>query len=226
MQNDMTGENAMIARSISIVPGERARVFISAGDAISRDGIASQVRGQSVDIVDERHLDAGVVTLLVTDEVDEEAVREIRTIRRRGGERVVLVATRIDDAGLLAAVEAGVGAIVRREEANARTLRDAIVTCAAGDGALPPDLLGRLLNQMGTLQRNVLGPRGLTLAGLTEREISVLRLLADGLDTAEVGHELFCSERTVKYIVHDVTSKLNLRNRTHAVAYALRRGLI
>jgi DNA-binding NarL/FixJ family response regulator len=210
----------------STVPGERARIYISAGDPISRDGIASQLRGQSVEIVDERQLDAGVVTLLVTDDVDETAVREIRAIRRRGAERLVLVATRIDDAGLLAAVEAGVGAIVRREEANARTLRDAIATCAAGDGALPADLLGRLLNHIGTLQRTVLSPRGLTLAGLTDREISVLRLLAEGLDTTEVGHELFCSDRTIKYVVHDITSKLNLRNRTHAVAYAMRRGLI
>src|SRR2546421_3768844 len=216
----------MTASSISIVPGERTRVFISASDPISRDGIASQLRGQGVDIVDERQLDAGVVTLLVTDQVDEVAVREIRAIRRRGAERLVLVATRVDDAGLLAAVEAGVGAIVRREQANARTLREAIATCAAGEGALPADLLGRLLEHVGALQRTVLSPRGLTLAGLSEREISVLRLLAEGLDTTEVGSELFCSDRTIKYIVHDITSKLNLRNRTHAVAYAMRRGLI
>jgi DNA-binding NarL/FixJ family response regulator len=61
---------------------------------------------------------------------------------------------------------------------------------------------------------------------LTDREIKVLKLLAEGLDTAEVGRRLFYSERTVKNIVHDVTSRLNLRNRTQAVAYALRQGLI
>ena len=43
---------------------------------------------------------------------------------------------------------------------------------------------------------------------------------------AEVGRRLFYSERTVKNIVHDVTSRLNLKNRTQAVAYALRQGLI
>jgi DNA-binding NarL/FixJ family response regulator len=91
---------------------------------------------------------------------------------------------------------------------------------------LPPDLLSRLLQQVGELQRQVLGPRGLTFSGLTERELSVLRLLADGHDTAEVGKQLFYSERTVKNIVHDLTSRLELRNRTHAVAFALRQGLI
>ena len=71
-----------------------------------------------------------------------------------------------------------------------------------------------------------MNPRGLSFAVLTDREIKVLKLLADGLDTAEVGRRLFYSERTVKNIVHDVTSRLNLRNRTQAVAYALRQGLI
>ena len=41
-----------------------------------------------------------------------------------------------------------------------------------------------------------------------------------------VGRRLFFSERTVKNIIHDVTSRLDLRNRTHAVAYAIRQGLI
>jgi DNA-binding NarL/FixJ family response regulator len=93
-------------------------------------------------------------------------------------------------------------------------------------GASPPDLLGRLLDQVGQTAAAVLAPRGLTFSGMTERELAVLRLLADGLDTTEIGRQLYYSERTVKNIVHDVTSRLDLRNRTHAVAYALRQGLI
>ncbi|MPZ74787.1 MAG: DNA-binding response regulator, partial [Nitriliruptorales bacterium] len=61
---------------------------------------------------------------------------------------------------------------------------------------------------------------------LTKREIDVLRLVADGKDTTEIAHELAFSERTIKNVIHDVTMRLNLRNRTHAVAYALRQGLI
>ena len=93
-------------------------------------------------------------------------------------------------------------------------------------GALPPDLLGRLLSQVGKLQRQVLWPRGLTFGGLAEREIEVLRLVADGLDTAEIAAKLSYSQRTIKNILHDITSRLHLRNRSHAVAYALRHGLI
>jgi DNA-binding NarL/FixJ family response regulator len=61
---------------------------------------------------------------------------------------------------------------------------------------------------------------------LTTRETEILRLMADGLATAKIARTLSCSERTVKNIFHGVTSRLNLRNRPHAVAYALRKGLI
>ena len=124
------------------------------------------------------------------------------------------------------AAEAGVTGVIRRSEATAGNLAAAIRSAAAGEGTLPPDLLGRLLRQVGQLQRQVLSPRGLTFSGLTEREAAVLRLLADGCDTAEVGRRLYYSERTVKNIIHDVTSRLELRNRAHAVAYAIREGLI
>ena len=99
-------------------------------------------------------------------------------------------------------------------------------SAAAGDGSVPPDLLGRLLGQVSLLQRQVLTPRGLRFSGLTDREIDVLRLLADGCDTTEVATTLHYSERTVKNVVQDITRRHNLRNRTHAVAYALRQGLI
>jgi DNA-binding NarL/FixJ family response regulator len=127
---------------------------------------------------------------------------------------------------LLAAVEAGANGFLRRSQSTAPKLVETIRTAAAGDGVLPPDLLGRLLGHVGRLHQQVLNPRGLSFAGLNDREVKVLKLLAEGFDTAEVGRQIFLSERTVKNIVHDVTSRLNLRNRTHAVAYALRQGLI
>jgi DNA-binding NarL/FixJ family response regulator len=214
----------MIASSYEV--RERIEVFITACDPVSRDGIASQLRGHGVAMVEERNLHQGVVALVIVDEVDEEATRQIKSLKHRGLERVVVIATRVEDGGLLAAVEAGATGFLRRSQSTAPNLLETIRTAANGDGALPPDLLGRLLCQVGRLQRQVLNPRGISFAGLTDREVKVLKLLADGLGTADVGRSLFLSERTVKNIVHDVTSRLNLRNRTHAVAYALRQGLI
>ncbi len=215
---------AMIATAFD--PAESLEVFVAACDPVSREGIMSQLRGQSVTAVDERKLNPNVVVLVVVDEIDDQTAQEIRSLKNRGLDKVVVMATRVEDGGLLAAVEAGATGFLRRSQATAAKLVDTLRTAAAGDGALPPDLLGRLMDQVGRLQRQVLNPRGLSFTGLTDREVRVLKLLAEGFDTNEVGHQLFLSERTVKNIVHDVTSRLNLRNRTHAVAYALKQGLI
>lgn len=210
----------------SVVP-HHVQVSIMTADPLSRAGLAATLGGQAgIAVVEEPVGDDQAVTVVVADEVDEAVAREIRAARATGRDRIVLLVGRVDDAGLLAAVESGVSGVVRRSQATGANLAAAIRAAAVGEGTLPPDLLGRLLSQVGRLQRQILGPRGLTFAGLTEREIAVLRLLAEGYDTAEVGRRLYFSERTVKNIIHDVTSRLDLRNRTHAVVYAMRQGLI
>jgi DNA-binding NarL/FixJ family response regulator len=160
------------------------------------------------------------------DEVDADAARAVRAIQRDGCARVVLIVTHVDDSSLLVAVEAGACGILRRSEAVAENVVAAVLTAAKGDGSVPPDLLGRLLGQMSRLQRQVLAPRGLSLRGFTDREVDVLRLLAEGSDTSEIATTLSYSERTVKNVIHDLTVRLQLRNRSHAVAYAVRQGLI
>ena len=65
-----------------------------------------------------------------------------------------------------------------------------------------------------------------TVAGWSAREIEVLRLLANGLSTREVARRLAYSERTIKNVVYDLTARHGLRNRTHAVAVAVRAGLV
>ena len=202
-------------------------VLVCATDPLSRAGLVSQLRasgGFTIAPDDDPPDDA--VALLVTDELDDVTATVVRTLRARGHTRIVALLGRIDDRALLLAAETGVTGIVRRSDATAAVLAAAIRAAVAGDATLPPDLLGRLLRQVGALQRQVLSPRGLTLSGLSERETGVLRLLAEGCDTAEVGRRLFYSERTVKNIIHDVTSRLELRNRTQAVAYAIKQGLI
>ena len=68
-------------------------------------------------------------------------------------------------------------------------------------------------------------PRGLA-TGLSSRERTVLSLLAEGCSTREIAGQLCYSERTIKNVMQEITSRLQLRNRTQAVAYAVRRGWI
>jgi DNA-binding NarL/FixJ family response regulator len=204
----------------------RVKVYVYATDPVSATGIAGELRLRpEVLVVDESEFSHAQVSVIVADEVDGATVRTVRAIQRDGC-RVVMVVTRLDDAALMTAVEAGACGILRRSEAVADRVAEAVITAANGDGSVPPDLLGRLLDQMSRLQRQVLAPRGLSLSGFSDREVDVLRLLGEGWDTAEIAKKLSYSERTVKNVIHDITSRLQLRNRSHAVAYAVRAGLI
>lgn len=92
----------------------------------------------------------------------------------------MLVVNAIREAELLDVIECGVGAIVWRHEASAHRLVQAVLAAARGDGDLPADLLGRLITQVGSLQRTASGQTGVPLSGLVPREIDVLRLVAEG----------------------------------------------
>lgn len=199
--------------------------YVHARDPISQAGVVAQLRMRpEIKIVDTAPQSS--VAVMITDSVDETTTRELRSLHKDGRPRLMLVATTIDDAALVAAAEAGVAGLLRRSDASADTMVRTIVKVASGDGEIPADLLGRLLEQVGRLQRQVLAPRGLTFTGLTPRETEVLRLVADGLDTSEIASRMCYSERTVKNVLHDLTTRLQLKNRTHAVAYAVREGLI
>jgi DNA-binding NarL/FixJ family response regulator len=58
------------------------------------------------------------------------------------------------------------------------------------------------------------------------RELDILRLVADGLDTAEIAQRMNYSERTIKNVIHTMLNRLQLKNRPHAVAFAIRNGLL
>jgi DNA-binding NarL/FixJ family response regulator len=207
----------------TVVPDADLTVAVHAGDWLSRAGIEQLLR-ECPGLLVRAGGDADVV-LLVTDQVDDAALTEVRALRARDV-RVVLVVQVLDDPALLTAVEAGVSSLLLRTHARPEVLARSIRTAAAGDGSLPPDLLGRLMAQVQSVQRQVLAPRGLTWGALSTRETDVLRLIADGYDTCQVATTLCWSERTVKNVVHDITTRLHLRNRAHAVAYAVRNGLI
>ncbi|ESQ00957.1 Transcriptional regulatory protein LiaR [Streptomyces sp. ADI96-15] len=200
-------------------------VAVVAADPISREGTVSQLRRQpEVELREESA--PGTVALVVESALDENAVGRLRRIVRGEGARAALVVGTLQERELLDVVECGVGAIVWRHEATARRLVSAVLAASRGDGDLPADLLGSLLSQVGTLHRGAAGQPGGPSLGLTPREVDVVRLIAEGLDTGEIAGKLSYSERTVKNVIHGVTTRLHLRNRAHAVAYALREGYI
>lgn len=195
---------------------------VVAPDPLLRAGAAAQLDVPGVALVDEGALIDGTVVVLVADTFDGDAERRLDGLRRKARVAAVLVTAALDDAALVRALAAGVRAIVWRRDATRDALRRAVAAVAAGNGSLPPDLTGRLMTHV---------RRGQPLphdggTPLTERERDVLHLVAEGCDTQEIARRLAYSERTIKTILHDVTTRLQVRNRSHAVAVLIRRGLL
>ncbi|MEV0125890.1 response regulator transcription factor [Streptomyces sp. NPDC050703] len=205
------------------------RLSVHTSDPLSRAGVLSQLRGYpEIEWVDTgtAERESGHVALLVVGSVDETTLLRLRNLVHGEGARPVLVVERMREADLLNVAGCGVTSIVWRREATPARLLRAILAAHRGEGDLPADLLGTFLTRMGQLKSGAPGPAGLPTMGLTPREVEVLQLVAEGLDTAQIADKLAYSERTVKNVLQNLTSRLHLRNRTHAVAYAVRAGYI
>jgi DNA-binding NarL/FixJ family response regulator len=192
---------------------EQVRVALQAMDPVSHAGLAAllQFRGDISVLRPQQRADAEVLVAAA-----ERLTPEVAAALRRAGA----------ETELMTAVECRVVAILPRSAVTTERLAHSVRAAAAGGGVLPPNLVGELLKQVDRMQRDVLAPNGLNASGLNPREIDVLRLMADGFDTNEIAGKLCYSERTVKNVIYGVTHRLKLRNRSHAVAYALRAGMI
>lgn len=206
----------------------RIPVVVRATDPILENGVRTTLRGrEEVRVVSEADAEpARSVALLIADRLDARMRQLLDSLRSRGFTRIVLVAGDVDDNEVLKAIQHGVCAVARRGETTPELLVRLVKAAAAGEGAIPPDMLGRLLSRVSRLHRQGGEPHRVHVGGISAREVAVLRLVASGLSTDEIAKKLCYSQRTVKSILHDVTNRFQLRNRSHAVAYALREGLI
>ncbi|MFK0238366.1 helix-turn-helix transcriptional regulator [Streptomyces vinaceus] len=205
----------------------RVPVLVKALDTISEMGVIASLRSRpEVQLVSPEEADNDTVAVLVVETLDDAAAALSRSVRSKGMNRIVLVSSQLDDDSVLAAAEAGIGALARRSDLTPEGLARTVVAASQDEGVVPQDLLGRLMKQVSKMHHQVVTPRGLRFTGLSSREADVLRLVAQGFDTNEIASELCYSERTVKNTLHAVNSRFHLRNRPHAVAYAIREGLI
>ncbi|SEF27752.1 DNA-binding response regulator, NarL/FixJ family, contains REC and HTH domains [Amycolatopsis pretoriensis] len=206
---------------------ENVSVAVRALDPITVAGLTTILGSDpGVTVTTSREREHVDVVVAAFEEISCQGMDLLRAAAADLGRPIVLAVRNITEADLLVAVECRVMAIVSRGGAADGRLVAAVRAAAAGTADLPPDLMGRLVDHMERLHREVLEPSNLTASSLSSREIDVLRLMADGLDTAEIARTLRYSERTVKNIVYTVTSRLQLRNRAHAVAFAMRAGVI
>lgn len=206
---------------------ERVRVAVHASDPITHAGVSSYLRSRGeVLVVPNSQMTEADVLVVAADVVTAEIMSMLRRVAGESEVRTVLVTHDLPETDLLTAIECRVVAVLPRTATTGERLFNAVIAANNGRGMLPPDLLGMLFKQVERLQREVLAVHGLNASGLAPREIDVLRLMADGSDTAEIAQKLCYSERTVKNVIYALMNRLNLKNRPHAVAYAMRAGII
>jgi DNA-binding NarL/FixJ family response regulator len=126
--------------------------------------------------------------------------------------RVVMLTTVDGDAAIQRALAAGARGFMLKSMPP-KTLLEGIRQVHAGRKRIPPEVAARLAEHLGD-------------EALTEREIEVLRFVAEGNRNRDIAVRLFISEETVKVHVKHIMEKLGARDRTQAVAIAVQRGMI
>jgi DNA-binding NarL/FixJ family response regulator len=211
-------------------PAVPVTVAVLATDPLTAEGALAYLRAHpAVTPLTKASVGHADVVLILASWVTEETLSWMQGAAEQatGRElRFVLVGDGVREPQLLRAVSLGLVSVLPRQGTDYERIVRAVLAVRDGRVEMPEVALGWLVGQIRSIQRNVLTPNGLTAAGLEARELDVLRLLADGLDTAEIAERLNYSQRTVKNIIHGLLSRLKLRNRPHAVAYALRHGLL
>lgn len=139
------------------------------------------------------------------------------------GARVLMLTTFDREDYLLAALEAGAGGFLLKNS-RPEQLADGIRTVAAGDSLLAPELTRGIIERAMQDPTRVAAPTP-EVEQLTDRELEVLRLIAEGLSNDEIAESLFLGRATVKTHVSNLLSKLQLRDRVQAVVFAHRHGL-
>jgi DNA-binding NarL/FixJ family response regulator len=219
---------------------ETVTVAVQAADPILGAGAVAYLRSRpDIQPVPATCAHFADVTFILADTLSDELVAWMQQVANRtvGGEgRFVVVADGMGPAQLLRAFCCGLLSVIPRHECDYEQVVQAIRLMRQGFVKLPGTELRSLImwRQWQPLQA-ALPPPGrpsdslVAAAGvgrLDGREREVLRLIADGLGTVEIAKRLNYSERTVKNILHRLLTRMNLRNRAHAVAYALGNGLL
>jgi NarL family two-component system response regulator LiaR len=150
-----------------------------------------------------------------------DGIAAITAIRKDNPEARILVLTSFaEDQQVLRAMQAGAMGYLMKNTTSDELVR-AIREVYRGEPAMQPDIARKLVLGMNRLQTEQ--P---TVNDLTDRELEILKLVAQGMANQEISTRLVLSEQTVRTHVSNILSKLHLANRTQAALFAIREGLV
>jgi DNA-binding NarL/FixJ family response regulator len=210
------------------------RVVIADDQTVVREGLVTLLETMpEVEVVGSA-ADGEQVVVLVAELAPHVVLMDLRMPRMDGVEatrrirnehpqtQVVVLTTFADDESIVGALRAGAIGYLTKDAGREHILR-ALEAAISGQAVLDPTVQARLV-EVATLPSAI--GSGPPPDGLTEREAEVLRLIAAGHSNSEIGEELFVSQATVKSHVNRILAKTGSRDRSQAVVYAHRHGLV
>ncbi len=148
-----------------------------------------------------------------------EATRRVKQVSPRS--QIVVLTSYHEDEHIFPALKAGALSYILKD-LSADELASAVRKAAVGEAVLHPRVAARVIKELQGKREDNLNP----FTELSERELEVLKLIADGMSNAEMAAKLVLSEKTIKGHVSNILSKLHLVDRTQAAVYAWREGVV
>jgi two-component system response regulator DevR len=210
MSDSSSGIRVFLLDDHEVVRHGLRALLESAGDivVVGESGLAVE----AVARIPALHADVAILDARLPDGSGIEVCRSVRAVDPHV--RALILTSYDDDEALFAAIMAGASGYVLKEIAG-QDLVGAVRQVAGGNSLIDPALTARVLDRV----RN--GPATVPeLAELTEQELKLLSLIAEGLTNRQIGERMFLAEKTVKNYVSSILSKLGLERRTQAAVLA------
>ena len=139
--------------------------------------------------------------------------------------RIIVLTVSDEEDDLYGAVKAGANGYLLKE-ISIEEVADAIRAVVQGQSLISPSMASKLLTEFNTLVKRAEEKQQFPAPRLTERELEVLKLVAQGMSNREIAEDLYISENTVKNHVRNILDKLQMKSRMEAAMYAVREKLV
>jgi DNA-binding NarL/FixJ family response regulator len=214
---------------------DELRVLVVDDHDLFRTGLRNLLEEQGVNVVGEAENGEAAIRLasdlapdVVIMDLNMPGVGGVETTRRLSSlaplSRVVVLTISADDDDVMNAVMAGACGYLLKDS-SIQELIAGIRAASEGESLISPQIAAKVLQRL-RAQSNDADAAETIRAELSDRELQVLKLIANGKDNAQIARELFISPKTVKNHISNILMKLQIENRIQAAVYAVRSGIV
>jgi two-component system NarL family response regulator len=213
------------------------RVIVADDHALFRRGLEMVLQSEpDIEVVAEAN-DGNEVIALSEQHMPDLVLMDVRMPGRSGIEatqaikdavphtKILMLTISDEEEDLYDAIKAGANGYLLKE-ISIEEVAGAIRSVHMGQSLISPSMASKLLNEFAAMARKDEEKQQMPAPRLTEREMEVLTLVAQGLNNRDIAKQLFISENTVKNHVRNILEKLHLHSRMEAVVYAVREKLL